>query len=43
MIKVLHAKSFNFKQDNYEVKVSIPKIKGLKDKNLEIKLNNEFL
>ncbi|HBF0727719.1 TPA: DUF3298 domain-containing protein [Clostridioides difficile] len=42
-IKVLNAKSINFKQDNYEVNVSIPKIKGLKDKTLENKLNNEFL
>ncbi|MBT2158790.1 DUF4163 domain-containing protein [Clostridioides difficile] len=40
---MLNAKSINFKQDNYEVNVSIPKIKGLKDKTLENKLNNEFL
>ncbi|HGM3774842.1 TPA: DUF4163 domain-containing protein [Clostridioides difficile] len=40
---MLNAKSLNFKQGNYEVKVSIPKIKGLKDKTLENKLNNEFL
>ncbi len=40
---MLNAKSINFKQDNYEVNVSIPKIKGLKDKTLENKLNNELL
>ncbi|MDX5681104.1 DUF3298 domain-containing protein, partial [Clostridioides difficile] len=38
-----NAKSLKCKQGNYEVKVSIPKIKGLKDKTLENKLNNEFL
>lgn len=42
-IKVVDAKNLNFKQGNYEVKISIPKIEGLKDKDLENKLNNEFL
>ncbi|WP_227452543.1 hypothetical protein [Clostridioides sp. ES-S-0108-01] len=42
-IRMVNAKNLNFKQGNYEVKVSIPKIKGLKDKDLENRLNNEFL
>ncbi|NMS90118.1 DUF3298 and DUF4163 domain-containing protein [Clostridioides difficile] len=42
-IKVVNDKNFSFKQGNYEVKISIPKIEGLKDKDLENKLNNEFL
>ncbi|WP_227827414.1 MULTISPECIES: hypothetical protein [unclassified Clostridioides] len=42
-IKVINAKNYSLKQDNYEVNIRVPKIEGLKDKDLENKLNNEFM
>ncbi len=43
IIRVVNVKNLDFKQGNYEVNISIPKIEGLKDKDLENKLNNEFI
>ncbi|KPI54425.1 hypothetical protein IM33_08500 [Clostridioides difficile] len=43
IVKVITIKNYNLKTENYEAEIDIPKIQGLKDKNLEKRLNSSFM
>ncbi|MGX9757803.1 DUF3298 domain-containing protein [Clostridioides difficile] len=43
LVEVVTIKNYSLKNENYEAKIDIPKIHGLKDKNLEKRLNNSFM
>lgn len=42
MIKVINFKNYRINENGYDVSIDVPKLKGLKDKDLEYKLNKEF-
>lgn len=43
IVEVITIKNYSLKSENYEAKIDIPKIQGLKDKNLEKRLNSNFM
>lgn len=43
IVEVITIKNYSLKSENYEAKIDIPKIQGLKDKNLEKRLNSSFM
>lgn len=42
VIKIINFKNYKMNQNGYDVSIDVPKIEGLKDKELEYKLNKEF-
>ncbi|MGX4309103.1 DUF3298 domain-containing protein [Clostridioides difficile] len=43
IVEVITIKNYSLKSENYEAEIDIPKIRGLKDKNLEQRLNSSFM
>ncbi len=42
IIKIINFKNYKVNKNGYDVSIDVPKIEGLKDKELEYKLNKEF-
>ena len=42
VIKIINFKNYRLNKNGYDVSIDVPKIEGLKDKDLEYKLNKEF-
>ena len=42
VIKIINFKNYKMNQNGYDVSIDVPKIEGLKDKELEYKLNKKF-
>lgn len=42
VIKVINFKNYNFNENGFDVSIDIPKIEGLKNKELEYKMNKDF-
>lgn len=42
MIKIINFKHYSLNENGYDVSIDVAKVEGLKDKNLEYKLNKEF-
>lgn len=42
IIKVINFRNYKVNKNGYDVSIDVPKIEGLKDKDLEYKLNKEF-
>lgn len=43
LVKLVNIKQYSIKEGNFEAKLEVPKIEGLQDKNLENRLNDEFM
>lgn len=42
VIKVINFKNYKFEKDGFDISIEVPKIQGLKNKDLEYKMNKEF-
>ena len=42
VIKIINFKNYRINKNGYDVSIDVPSVEGLKDKDLEYKLNNEF-
>lgn len=42
MIKIINFKNYNINKNGFDVSIDVPKVEGLKDKELQYKLNKEF-
>lgn len=42
MIKIINFKNYRIYENGFDISINVPKIEGLKDKDLEFKLNKEF-
>ena len=42
MIKIINFKNYRMNENGFDVSIDVPKVEGLKDKNLEYKLNKDF-
>lgn len=42
MIKIINFKNYRVNENGFDVAIDVPKVEGLKDKDLEYKLNEEF-
>ena len=42
VIKIINFKNYRLNKNGYDVSIDVPKIEGLKDKDLEYKLNKDF-
>lgn len=42
VIKVINFKNYKFEENGFDISIEVPKIQGLKNKDLEYKMNKEF-
>lgn len=42
VIKIINFKNYRLDENGYDVSINVPKVEGLKDKDLEYKLNKDF-